>query len=221
MEIDRLVMLRALFRSGRALSTAQLLGLDAAAFFSGSAADVESRYAQAWALCLLAIREKPSGQMLTQAIDARLAKAPRADLEAELDKHITRFIDDPNKLSVTKETAWKDAERFYRIDPIFVGVFYTWIHVIDPGDMKALIYLGDSLYKAGNLHGAMRYYVAAQQLDDRSALPLLRVGDVYAHIGDREAALRAWSDAEITTKTGNDEAMYRRLAKERPAGKQS
>jgi tetratricopeptide (TPR) repeat protein len=216
-EIDRLVTLKALRRAGRALTTAQLLGMNASAFFAGSAADIESRYAQAWALCLLALREPQSRQTLMLAIDARVAKQPRVELEAELDKQIARFIDDPHGLKVTKEKAWEDAEYFYKIDPVFVGVFYAWIHAIDPGDMKALVYLGDALFKGSNLHAAMRYYLAAQRLDSGSALPLLRVGDVQDQMGNREDALRTWRDAEATNGVGQVEASYRRLAKERPA----
>ena len=63
----------------------------------------------------------------------------------------------------------------------------------------------------------MHYYLAARKLDSRSALPLLRLGDVQAHMGDRETALRSWSDAEATSGVSSDEATYRRLAKERPA----
>jgi tetratricopeptide (TPR) repeat protein len=216
-EVDRLVALKALHRSGRALSVARLLGMDASVFFSGSAVDIESRYAQAWALCLLAIRDGSVGQMLAQAIEARLAKKPRADIEADLGRRVSRFILDTSRVPVTKETAWKEAEKIYSIDPIFAGLFYTWIHVIDPGDMKALVYLGDALFKGGNLDRAMRYYLDAKQLDGRSALPLLRMGDVYSHIGEYEAALRAWHDAAVTTGSGDDEALYRQLAKERPA----
>jgi tetratricopeptide (TPR) repeat protein len=219
MEVDRLVALKALWRSGRLIPAGQLLGMDFPAFFSGSLADIESRYAQSWALCLLAIRDKAVSQQLVHAIDARLAKTPRADLEAELDRRLNAFIDDPHQLLVTREAAWKDAERFYAIDPIFVGVFYAWIHVIDPGDPKALIYLGDALYAGGNMHGAMRYYLAGQVMDSRSALPPLRIGDVLNQIGEGDAALRAWREAVATSRAGDDEAMYRRQAKERPIGK--
>ena len=217
MEVDRLVALKALYRSGRALTVSQLLGLDTAAFFSGTPAAVESRYAQAWALCLMAIRDRPVAQKLIQAVDARLAEAPRPELEDDVDKQLARFVDDPHHLLVTKQKAWQDAERFYNIDPVFAGVFYTWIHVIDPTDMKAVIYIGDALYAGRNLHGAMRYYLAARQLDGASALPLLRIGDVYSDIGDREEALRQWRAAEATKGASDDEAQYRRLAKERPA----
>jgi hypothetical protein len=88
--------------------------------------------------------------------------------------------------------------------------------VIDPADMKAVIYLGDALFKGGNLHGALKYYVAARRLDGGSALPLLRIGDVQAHIGDRRAALLTWRDAEATVSGAEGEDLYRELAKKRP-----
>jgi hypothetical protein len=62
----------------------------------------------------------------------------------------------------------------------------------------------------------VRYYDAARQLDDRSALPLLWKGEVYYQIDDRTAALRAWHDAEITIGAGTEDEDYRQEAKERP-----
>jgi tetratricopeptide (TPR) repeat protein len=218
MEVDRLVALKALQSSGRALSTAQLLAMDAGEFFSGSTSDIESRYAQSWALCLLAIRDKSAAQILAQVIDARFAKEQRADLEADLDARVTRLISDPMQLQVTKETVWKDAEQIYAIDPVFAGTFYAWIYLIDPGDVRALIYIGDALYEGGNLHGAMRYYLAARERSG-SALPLLRIGDIYSEVGDREAALRTWRDAAVTSEPGANEAFFRKEAIDRPAVK--
>lgn len=216
MEIDRLRNLKALRDSGRWLSTSQLLSMDAPSFFTGSPEDIESHYAQAWALCLLAIRDELLGAALVQAVEGRLANKPRIDIESRLDDELKRFIGDPNHLVVTKDRAWKDAERFYEIDPIFVGVFYTWIYSIDPDDMKALIYLGDALYRGHNLHSAMEYYLAAHQRNLRSALPLLRIGDIQRDVGDRDSAIRSWREATATSETGEDETMYRLLAEERP-----
>jgi tetratricopeptide (TPR) repeat protein len=196
----------------------KLLAMDAQAFFRGTPTEVESRYAQAWALCLLAIREKPVGELLRQAIDARVRAAPRLDVEARLDQLYAAFIKDPWGLKVTKDQVWADAERFYGIDKIFVGALYAWAYVVDPSELKALIYLGDALFAAANLPASLQQYEAGQRRHERSALPALRIGDVYAQMGEVEQARQLWNKAVDSRAEGPDEQAYRALAKQRLAG---
>lgn len=216
-EVDRLGALQALQRAGGLIPAGRLLGMDAPAFFLGTPAEVESRYAQAWALCLLAIREKPAGELLRQAIDGRVRAAPRLDVEARLDQLYAAFIQDPWKLKVTKAQVWADAERFYGIDKIFAGAVYAWAYVVDPTEVKSLVYLGDALFAAANWPAALQQYESAQRRHERSALPMLRIGDVYAQMGEPDQARQRWQQAMDSRAEGPDEQAYRTLAKQRLA----
>jgi tetratricopeptide (TPR) repeat protein len=213
-EVQRFQELRALAEQAKTVRVADLLARTTG-FYDGDESDVWSRYLHSWALYLMAVRDGESAELLRNAVIARVSGQPASQLERALDAKLKAFIADPVGFKVTTKQILADAERVYATDPSFAGLFYAWAYIADPFDVRAIVYLGDSLYRGGDLSSAEKYYREARRLRPMSALPLLRLGDVEAQAGNREKAIALWAEAIRTTSKDDGEEMYRSLARKR------
>jgi hypothetical protein len=213
-EVQRFNELKALGEQGKRISTGKLLSFGPE-FYTGDPSEVWSRYLHSWALCDLATTNTGSSQLLRAAVAARLAGHPDRAAEAELDSQLKTVIAEPVALTVSKDLMARAAEDTFKQDETFAGVIYAWQYIADPTNLRALIYLGDSLYLGWDYNGAEKFYREAQRLRPDSALPLLRLGDIEREAGNLPKAMELWRRAERTSSTETDEAKFRQGARER------
>ena len=213
-EVQRFNELKSLGEQGKRIPVGKLLSLGPE-FYSGDASDVWSRYLQSWALCALGNSSDSASELLRAAVAARLAGHPDLNTEATLDSGLNAFIAKPVTLAVSKDLMSKAAEDIFKQDPTFSGVINAWQYIADPTNVRALIYLGDSLYRGDDFNAAEKYYREALRLRPDSALPLLRLGDIEKETGNLPKATEFWHRAEHTSSTDQDEAMFRKEALER------
>jgi tetratricopeptide (TPR) repeat protein len=150
-------------------------------------------------------------------VSARLKGIVMIKEEAELDARLSSFIRNPIDLKIKKEQIISDAESFYTVDPSFAGIFYLWLYIVDPNDMLALIYLGDALFRGGDLSAANKYYNEARRTHPESAMPLLRLGDIQNMAGHFETAKMLWKQAENAKSTDDGEELFKEMARTRPS----
>jgi hypothetical protein len=213
-EVQRFQELRALKEQGTLIPVGQLLSRTQD-FYIGDQAVVWSRYLHSWALYLLAIRDKEAGDLLRKAVSARVSAQRVSEAETALDTKLSQFIADPVGFNVPKERILSDAEKVYRSDRTFAGLFYAWAYIADPLDVRTVVYLGDSFYDGADLSSAEKYYQEARRLRPASALPLLRLGDVEAAAGNKKKAMQFWQQAAETVARDEGEEIYRSNARQR------
>jgi tetratricopeptide (TPR) repeat protein len=213
-EVQRFQELRTLQAQKKLIPIASLLSRNQD-FYDGDDSDVRPRYLLSWALYLVAIRDPEVGELLRKAVDSRLSGRRLSDVEHTLDSKLAGFIDDPVEFKVAKQKILSDAEKVYRSDPSFAGLFYTWAYIADPLDVRVVVYLGDSLYRGGDLSSAQKYYNEARLLQPVSALPLLRLGDIQASVGNSKQAMELWRQAASTSSKEVGEELFRSIARNR------
>jgi hypothetical protein len=173
-----------------------LLSLDYDGFYADPAREVRKRYLQSWILCLAAVRHKEVAEALRSAVNARLAgREPEAPTLAILENRLADQIDDPERLLVTREKMWQDAERMYLRDQNLAALIYLWVFYADPADHRAIAYVGDAFFANWHFEQAMKFYELAREVGPGRPIPLARIGDVLSKSGHLDEAVPLWRAA--------------------------